>query len=67
MGGCTMLGGMRAAQIQLFSPKVDSCFQRVNNCLPVADTYNPLPEYTEHVQPSEHGAALEYNVGGGVQ
>ena len=53
-------GGVRAAQIQLLSPRVDSCFL-------VADTCNPLPDYTEHIQPSEYAAMLEYNVGGGVQ
>lgn len=58
---------VRVAKIQLLSPRIDYCFQRVNNCFPLANTYNPLSEYTEHIQPSEYAAALKYNVGGGVE
>jgi hypothetical protein len=54
-------GEMKAAQIRLYS-------QRVNGCFPEADICNPLPEHMQqHIQPSEYAAAFRYYAGGGVQ
>jgi hypothetical protein len=50
-------GGMRNAQIQLHSPRVNSCF-------PAADICNPQPE---HIRLSEYATVLQYNADGGVQ
>jgi hypothetical protein len=50
-------GGVRTAQIQQHSPRVNSCFR-------AADTCNPL---SERIQLSGYAAALRYSAGGGVK